>query len=127
MDQKMFIIIGLSFISISFIGFYLAYLYGRKTKYFRWSEYSAILILPVVSVILVAYFIDMKVILLFILSALLGTFLEYIIGLTYHKALNKKLWTYSRYSLDGYTSILCIPIWGVAGVVFWFLSKCIGL
>jgi len=55
--------------------------------------------------------------------ALVGTFLEWLIGFFYHKIVGQKLWTYHRYSLSGYTSLLSIPLWGLAGALFWLLAK----
>jgi len=121
------IILGLFFVALTFFGFYLAYRYGRKTKRFKWSEYMALLIWPVLFVLAFAYFVDVKILSLFLVSCFVGFVLEYILGFAYHKTLNKKLWTYKRLSLNGYTSLLSIPFWGVAGVVFWFLSKMVGL
>ena len=121
------IILGIIFIAVVLIGFYLAYLYGRKTRKFRWSEYIAIIIWPILCVFAMAYFLNVKVLAMFVISAFVGFILEYILGLTYHKVLNKRLWKYKRLSVRGYTSYLVIPIWGIAGVVFWFLAKMIGL
>ena len=118
---------GFIFIVVSLVGFYLAYLYGRKTKRFKWSEYSAILAGPVLSIIILAVLIDIKILTLFLVSASVGFLLEYVVGLTYHKTLNKRLWRYERLSIDGYSSLLSVPIWGIAGVIFWFLGKMIGL
>lgn len=118
---------GFIFILVTLIGFYLAYLYGRKTKRFRWSEYIAIIILPIISIFAFAYLIDVKIINLFIIGSFFGFVLEYILGLTYHKTLNKRLWTYDRFSIQGYTSLLSIPIWGIATVIGWFVSKMVGL
>jgi hypothetical protein len=118
---------GYLFIAICFVGFYLAYLYGHKTKLFRWSEYFAIIILPIFCIIYLAWQIDFRILNLFVISALAGFFLEYIIGLTYHKTLNKRLWKYKRLDLNGYTSLLSVPLWGIAGVAFWLFSKMVGL
>lgn len=125
MDRVIFL--GILFIIIDFVGFYLAYLYGRKTKKFRWREYMATIFFPVIGVLAFAYFVDIKILSLFIISCFVGFGLEYFLGLTYHKTLNEKLWEYKRLSIDGYTSLLSIPIWGVAGVFFWFISKFVGL
>jgi len=118
---------GFIFIVVSLVGFYLAYLYGRKTKRFKWTEYGAILAGPVLSIIILAVLIDIKILTLFLVSASVGFLLEYVVGLTYHKTLNKRLWRYERLSIDGYSSLLSVPIWGIAGVIFWFLGKMVGL
>jgi uncharacterized membrane protein len=121
------ILLGIIFIFIDLLGFYLAYLYGRHTKIFRWSEYAAIIIFPIIGVFIFAFIFDFRILSLFIISCLAGFSLEYIIGLTYHKTLNRKLWEYKRLSVGGYTSLLSIPMWGVVGVTFWFLGKIVGL
>ncbi|MBI4709185.1 MAG: hypothetical protein HY764_03220 [Candidatus Portnoybacteria bacterium] len=120
-------ILGLVFLSVSLLGFYLAYLYGRRTKKFRWSEYIAIIITPFIFVLALAYFVDIKILGLFAISAVVGFSLEYLCGLTYHKTLNRRLWRYERFSVGGYTSLLTIPMWGISGVIFWFLGKLIGI
>jgi len=121
------IVSGIIFVIVSLAGFYSAYLYGRKTKKFRWSEYIAIIIGPIICILIMAYLIDIKILLLFIISCGSGLFLEYLLGLTYHKTLNKKLWEYKRFSIHEYSSFLSIPVWGIAGVIFWLLGKIIGL
>jgi|SRR3989344_7478045 len=112
----------------SLIGVYSAYLYGHKVKRFRWSEYSLLLAVPVFGCLGLSYIYGIKIIYLFVLSAIVGFVLEYSLGLAYHKTLNKHLWYYSRLSVgDGYTSLLAFPMWGVAGIVFWLLSRSVGL
>jgi uncharacterized membrane protein YjfL (UPF0719 family) len=122
-----FIVLGAVFFLITLLGFYAAYLYGRKTKQFRWREYIAIIVWPIFAVFGLAYFIDQKVFILFLLSSFVGFALEYVLGFVYHKTLNKRLWTYTRLSIQEYTSLLPIPLWGIVGVVFWFLGEVIGL
>lgn len=125
--MEKFVLLGFVFLAISLAGLYLAYLYGRKTKKFRWSEYIAIIIWPFLFVLTLVYYIDAKILILFIVSCFAGSILEYILGFAYHKTLNKKLWVYKHLSLNGYTSLLSIPIWGMTGVIFWFLGKLVGL
>lgn len=119
--------LNLVLLSVCIAGFYLAYLYGRKTKTFRWSEYFLLISAPVLSSLSLAYFYGIKIIYLFVISSIVGFILEYLLGLAYHKTLNRKLWTYGKYNLRGYTSYLTFPMWGVAGIIFWLLSKKIGL
>ena len=120
-------LLGFIFIVLTLIGFYLAYLYGHKTKRFRWSEYISIIILPMLFIMALTYFVDVRILSLFLISCAVGFVLEYLVGFVYHKVLNQRLWTYSRLSINGYTSLLSIPVWGIAGVIFWFLSKMVGL
>ena len=120
-------ILGLIFTSVCLIGFYGAYLYGRNVKRFRWSEYIAIIICPLISIAILIFTVDLMIFNLFIISMILGTSFEYLFGLVYEKTLNRKLWKYEKFSIHGYTSLLSIPVWGIAGVVFWFIGKSIGL
>ena len=119
--------LGFSFITICFLGFYLAYLYGKKTNNFRWSEYIAIIITPIAFIIFLTFYYDFAILKMFVVSAVVGFLAEGFIGFVYDKVLNKRLWTYNRFSIKGYTSFLSIPLWGVGGVVFWFIGKLIGL
>lgn len=121
------IFLGIFFIFITLVGFYSAYLYGRRTKQFLWREYWAIVIWPLLSVLAFAYFVDVKIIILFLVSCLVGFLFEYLTGLTYYLTLSKRLWVYSRLSIGGHTSLLSIPLWGIAGVLFWYISVFVGL
>ena len=115
-------------IALTGIGF--AYLYGRNTKQFSWREYTALLMGPSLAVLLHSYFIDIKILYLYVVSAVVGFLLEFLLGFLYHQTLNRKLWTYDTeaYAIwNGYTSLLTFPMWGIAGVVFWHLSKIVGL
>ncbi|MCK5285659.1 MAG: hypothetical protein KAJ58_00315 [Candidatus Pacebacteria bacterium] len=117
----------LTLIIIVIIGFYLAYLYGRKTKTFKWNEYIALVIPPTLIVVFYLYLEGINIIKLYFISAIIGSILEYCLGLAYHKTLNKRLWTYNKLTKNGYTSLLSIPFWGAAGILFWRLSVIVGL
>ena len=121
------VVIGFMFLVLTLAGFYLAYLYGHKTKKFRWSEYLAIVIGPLIFVLFLSFFLDLRILVLFVVGSAVGFIFEYIFGLTYHKVLNQRLWTYNRLSVGGYTSLLSIPVWGIGCVIFWFLGKMLGL
>ncbi|MEI6420484.1 MAG: hypothetical protein WCO30_02505 [bacterium] len=117
----------LVFCFLSLFGFYFAYLYGKKTRKFRWSEYFAMLSVPLLSLLGLVYFFGIKIVWLFILSAVAGFIFEYGVGFFYHKTLNKRLWVYNVSKLNGYTSWLTLPMWGIGGVLFYLVSKTIGL
>lgn len=112
---------------VSVLGFYFAYRYGHKTKRFRLREYLAMIFVPLLSVLLLAYFLTAQILLLFLVSAVVGFLFEYGFGFAYHKTLNQRLWVYQRMSIDGYTSVLSLPVWGIAGVVFWSLGQLLGV
>ena len=111
----------------SVLCFYLAYLYGRKTKYFSWKEYFALMSGPVIACLSLSFFYGAAVPYFFAVSCVVGFGLEYIIGFAYHKTLNRRLWTYGKYSVRGYTSLLTFPMWGIAGTVFWLIARSMGL
>lgn len=115
------------FLTLSFLGFYLAYLYGRETTQFRWSEYIAMIITPILFIVFLIIYYDFAILKMFIASSIIGFVGEGIAGFVYDKVLNRRLWTYNRLSIKGYTSFLSIPLWGIAGVIFWFISKLVGL
>ncbi len=121
------ILIGRLFFLVTIVGYYLAYIYGRKTKEFRYSEYVAIIFFPSLFVLYLGVYISVNIFYLYLASSIVGFLLEYILGFVYHKTLNRRLWYYRRLNVGGYTSLLVIPIWGIAGVIFWFLSKMVGL
>lgn len=102
-------VLGFVFIIISLVGFYLAYLYGRRTKRFRWREYIAIIILPLLSVVLLGCLLNQKILGLFLISAFIGFIFEYIVGLTYYKTLNKRLWIYECLSVGCHSSFFKYP------------------
>jgi uncharacterized membrane protein len=111
----------------SLVGIYGAYLFGKKTRKFRWSEYIALLSAPVIAALSLSYFYGIGVVYLFVVSCFVGCLLEYLIGFAYHKTLNKRLWTYDRFGIHGYTSLLTFPMWGVAGVIFWFIATSLSI
>ena len=117
----------LFFLLFCIVGIYLSYLYGRKTKKFSITEYFLLLSSPILCCLSLTYFYGIKILYLFFASSIVGFILEYSIGLAYYKTLNKRLWTYDKYNVGGFTSLLTFPMWGVAGVVFWLLSHSLGL
>ncbi len=64
-----------------------------------------------------------KILLLFIISTLLLTLIEYIIGIILLKVFNVKFWDYSNMKLN-YRGIICLSfslIWGVLSILFYYL------
>ncbi len=119
---------GLVLLLVSLVGMYFASLYGRRIKRFRWVEYVLLLATPIVASLSLSYSYGVKIFYLFIASAIVGFILEYALGRIYHITLNRRLWFYQKYNVaGGYTSYLTIPIWGVAGIIFWLLSQSVGL
>lgn len=95
-----------------------------KTYHFNTGRYIYYLITPVTA--LTFAFIatsSIKLLYVFFVFSLLGTFLEWLAGFAYHMIVGQKLWTYHRYSIGGYTSLLSMPLWGIGGVLFWLLVQ----
>lgn len=115
-------------ITISIVGFAIAYWYGAKTKKFRWSEYLLFIAAPTFGCLALSYFYGVNVLYLFLVFSITGVILEYGTGMAYHRILNKHLWTYGRFSLPGrYSSFLSLPLWGAWGVIAWLIGKQLGL
>lgn len=109
------------------MGWYVAWVWGRHTRTFRWSEYFMYLAGPFIAVGLIAIKYGPGIYVLFISSALVGFTVEYVLGSTWHAVQNERLWHYKKHSLKGYSSYLMIPLYGVAGVAYFLLANLLGL
>ncbi|EKE00060.1 MAG: hypothetical protein ACD_22C00100G0024 [uncultured bacterium] len=94
-----------------------------KTNHFSYSKYFYYLLGPLLGFVLLTFRVGVSVIYAFLAFAFVGTILEWLIGFFYRQIVGQRLWTYHRYDLSGYTSWLCIPLWGLAGALFWLLAK----
>lgn len=114
--------LGFLFLILTSFGYYFAYLHAHRNHRFNWFGFVSIIIWPMLYVVFLAALNGNKVLLLFFLSGLIGLFLEYGLGWIYYKLEGKKLWKYSQWNINGYISWLCIPVWAIAGVIFWSLA-----
>ena len=105
----------------------LAYCYGRRTKEWKWSEYFLLALAPFVGTAFLAWFEGFKIIIFFALSGIAGFSGEIIMGFFSEKIFEKRLWSYERLSVGGHTSLLTLPFWGGAGIMFLILAKLLGL
>ena len=122
----LFIIIGIigaivETVSIKF--YYFKTKKHYKEHHFTFAKYSFFSLFPTIALILSAYTLGASVLKIFLLFALTGTTVEWLLGFFYHKIIGEPLWTYHRYAIQRYTSILVAPLWGFAGVLFYLLSK----
>lgn len=119
----------LLFFALIIVGFSLEVLFSKfyykltnnpyKKHNYSLGRYVYFLILPL---LIILYFLQgsqLNFFTVFIGFALLGTLAEWIFGFFYHKIVGQRLWTYHRYSITGYTSFLSIPMWGLAGLIFY--------
>lgn len=90
---------------------------------FSAKRYLYYLSLPFISVIFMSVKEGEKILEIFLAFAILGPIIEYLIGYFYHQIVGSRLWTYHSFAISGYTSWLSLPIWGLAGVLFWFLAQ----
>ncbi len=94
-----------------------------KQHNFSLSRYIYLLLFPVIAVIAITQKAGIRLLNIFIIFSFVGTFLEWLIGFFYHQIVGQRLWTYHRYSIGGYTSLLSIPLWGLGGILFWLLAQ----
>lgn len=113
----------------TFLSTLLAFTYGMKVKDFAWSKYFIFMTGPVISMGVWAYYYDIKIAYLFGASALTGMILEFLLGFAYQRIFQRKLWEYDAkaYALFGHTSLLTLPMWGTAGVIFWITAQFVGI
>lgn len=104
-----------------------AYYYFTKKKFkqhhFSFSRYLYLLLFPAIAVIVVTQKAGIRLLNVFLIFSIVGTILEWLIGFFYYHIVGQRLWTYHRYSLNGYTSLLSIPLWGLGGILFWLLAQ----
>lgn len=94
-----------------------------KEHHFTWGKYLFFFSFPLVSLLILWSRAGWSFLQVFIIFALVGTFLEWIIGFSYYQIVGVRLWSYHKYAITKYTSFLSIPLWGLAGVIFWLLAK----
>ena len=89
----------------------------------RMRRFLFLLTFPLLAVAWTVYQTGITVLLVFVIFSFAGMFIEFLIGFSYHRVVGERLWTYHHVSLCGYTSIFSIPLWGLAGVMFWLLAQ----
>ena len=92
--------------------------FSHKKAHFTLGKYVYFLTLPIFIVTLYTFDSKLNFWEIFVGFAILGTLAEGLIGFFYHKIVGQRLWTYHRFSIIGYTSLLSIPLWGLAGLIF---------
>lgn len=94
-----------------------------RSVHFSFARYIFLMLTPTLTIILFSITQKINLPLVFITFSLAGTILEWLVGFSYHQIVGQRLWTYHRFALQGYTSLLSIPLWGLGGVLFWLLAK----
>lgn len=91
---------------------------------FSYYRYLLLILFPLLAVLYIYQIHGIKVVYIYLSFALFGTILEWLVGFSYQMTVGEKLWEYFKLPLiGGYTSFLGIPLWGMAGVMFWLLTR----
>lgn len=125
----------LAYVSISITGVLLELILSKlyykltgksyKKNHFSFLSYIMFLFFPAFAFFFVAHSLGYSVIKVFIILGAAGTILEWLLGFSYHKIVGQRLWTYHRYTIGGYSSLLSFPLWGFLGLLLWLLAKSI--
>lgn len=94
-----------------------------KKNHFYFGRYIFLISLPALAFLVITNQLGYSPLVVFTVFAVLGTVFEGLVGFAYHKIVGQRLWTYHRYSINGYTSLLGSPIWGLLGILTWLLAK----
>ena len=86
-------------------------------------KYCYLLSLPLLAVLVVMQRTGIVVLYVFVITSLVGTLFEWLAGFSYKHITGEHLWTYHRYTVSQYTSMLSVPMWGLAGVLLWLLAR----
>ncbi len=95
---------------------------AKHPSHFYLSRYLYLMSMPLLAMIVLYLLSGMTPIRIFIIFALLGPVLEWLIGFAYESVVGQKLWTYHRFAISGYTSFLTMPIWGLGAIIFYYLA-----
>lgn len=104
-------------------GYYVLTKKHYKKYHYSLGRYLFLLLFPLLATTYILTTTGVKLLNIFLVFALIGTFLEWMVGFSFHMVVGHRLWTYYRYNITTYTSLLSIPLWGLAGVLFWLLAR----
>ena len=94
-----------------------------KKYHYSFARYLLLLSIPLLSTIFIFNQVGVTILNVFLIFAGVGTALEWLVGFSFHMVMGQRLWTYYKYNINTYTSLLSIPLWGIAGVFFYLLVK----
>lgn len=95
----------------------------RTKRKLSLRNYLLFILGPVVSTIYAVWKVGDPAIYMFLASILLGAVCEYVVDRSYAVFFGARLWRYYRYTINGNTSYLILPIWGAAGVAGLLLAR----
>lgn len=118
------LIVGGLLVEVLFSQFHYLFTKKHYKKYhYSFSRYLFLLLFPLLATFFIFSQAGLKLLHVFLVFALAGTILEWLVGFSFHMVVGNRLWTYSRYSINKYTSLLSIPLWGLLGILFWLLAQ----
>jgi len=106
-----------------FIESYFHFFPQKKANHFTLVKYLLYIFFPTLGLVYFTYALGIEVLWFYLFSCLLGALGEWIAGYTYHKITGQRLWSYHKFLIGRYTSLLSTPLWGFCALVFWFLGR----
>ncbi len=97
-----------------------------KTYRFSMARFLGLLSFPLLASLAIVLMTGFQLLTVFLVFAVVGTVLEWIFGFCYLQVVGQRLWTYHRFPISGHTSLLSVPFWGIAGIMFWLLVRAFG-
>jgi len=95
-----------------------------ETKKFSVIRYLYLLSFPLLATYILFFRTDERLLKVFIFFSIFGAVIEWLVGFFYHKVVGQKLWTYHYFPwFNSYTSWMSMPLWGLAGVMFWLAAR----
>ncbi len=93
-----------------------------KAYHFTIGRYVFLLILPLIGSIVIYHLQGISILRAFLFFAVIGPIFEWAVGFAYKQIMGRNLWSYYRYSINRHTSLLAIPFWGLAGILFYLFA-----
>ncbi len=95
-----------------------------KENHFTLGKYLFLLLFPLIATAIIFYIEnELTVFKVFLTFGVVGMFSEWLVGMSYHKVVGQRLWTYHKYAIAEYTSWLSLPLWGLCGITFYLLAQ----
>lgn len=113
------------------VNFFFEVLHGKTLRLhhkFKINQKIGLSLVPVWGIVAVIFYEKhFSHLALFVTSAVIGTFFEFMLGKFIYSMFNIKLWTYRHGKIGEFTSIYSIPYWGAAGLLFVYLARILGV
>lgn len=120
----MIIAIGGLFLEAGIAGFYHSrFRKGGGELKFSFKKYLFVISFPMFASATAFFLTENILIYVFATFAIVGAFIEWLVGWVFYRVTGEPFWTYHFYPLGRFTSYLSVPIWGFGGVLFWLLAR----